>query len=157
GVVARHATERTMSRKARRGRHYCFLTVAVAALSVLAVRAQPAIGRAPSVQILQPPAIAGEYAIWGSTGVDTSGRIFFGITSNDKIGSGSAPLVELNPATSTFRDRGDVVTELARLGLRRTNESQMKIHSRIVQAIDGYQYFSSMDETGENDDGSKLP
>lgn len=33
----------------------------------------------------------------------------------------------------------------------------MKIHSRIVQASDGYQYFASMDETGEEDDGSKLP
>jgi hypothetical protein len=33
----------------------------------------------------------------------------------------------------------------------------MKIHSRIVFAADGYQYFASMDETGEADDGSKLP
>src|SRR5229473_700087 len=79
------------------------------------------------------------------------------MTSNDDRGSGSAHLFELNPDTSTFSDRGNVVAELERLGLRRPGETQMKIHSRIVQAQDGYQYFSSMDESGENEDGSKLP
>src|SRR5215831_14997708 len=112
---------------------------------------------APHVRILKPPEFPGEYAVWGATGVDRSGHIFFGMTSNDTRGSGSAHLFELNPASDTFTDRGDVVGELERLHLRRPGETQMKIHSRIVQAIDGYQYFSSMDETGEKDDGSKLP
>ena len=79
------------------------------------------------------------------------------MTSNDDRGSGSAHLFELNPTTDTFTDRGNIVAELERLGLRRPRETQMKIHSRIVQAADGYQYFSSMDETGEKEDGSKLP
>jgi hypothetical protein len=111
----------------------------------------------PQVRILKPPDFWGEYAIWGSTGVDRAGHIFFGMTSNDDRGSGSAHLFELNPTTDTFADRGNVVAELERLGLRRPRETQMKIHSRIVQAADGYQYFSSMDETGEKEDGSKLP
>src|SRR5262245_11154499 len=101
----------------------------------------------PRVRILKPPDFPGEYAIWGATGVDRSGHIFFGMTSNDTRGSGSAHLFELNPASDTFTDRGEVVAELERLQLRRPGETQMKIHSRIVQAIDGYQYFSSMDET----------
>jgi hypothetical protein len=111
----------------------------------------------PRVRILTPPDFVGEYAIWGSSGIDRAGHIFFGITSSDKSGSGSAHLFELDPATDAFVDRSNVIGELERLGLRRAGESQMKIHSRIVEALDGYQYFSSMDETGEKEDGSKLP
>jgi hypothetical protein len=54
-------------------------------------------------------------------------------------------------------DRGDVVSRLKELGLYRPGEGQMKIHSRIVQAEDGYLYFASMDEQGEHDDGTRLP
>src|SRR5207244_299265 len=72
-------------------------------------------------------------------------------------GSGSAHLFEFDPSTEVFSDRGNVVAELERLGIRRLHETQMKIHSRIVQASDGFLYFSSMDESGEADDGSKLP
>jgi hypothetical protein len=134
------------------------LTVAtlVVGTSFRLATAEPA-ASPPHVRILKPPDFWGEYAIWGATGVDRSGHIFFGMTSNDARGSGSAHLFELNPATDAFTDRGDVVAELERLHLRRPGETQMKIHSRIVQATDGYQYFSSMDETGEDDNGSKLP
>ncbi len=109
------------------------------------------------VKVLKPQDFWGEYAIWGATGFDRAGHIFFGMTSNDDRGSGSAHLFEFDPATERFTDRGNVVSELERLGLRRPGETQMKIHSRIVTAVDGYQYFASMDESGENDDGSKLP
>ena len=141
-------------------RAWTFATAVLAAAGSLGpatAQSTSSTGVSPHVRILRPPDFSGEYAIWGATGFDRSGHIFFGITSGDKSGSGSAHLIELNPATDTFSDRGNVVNELTRLGLRRPNESQMKIHSRIVQAADGYQYFSSMDETGENDDGSKLP
>ena len=114
-------------------------------------------GASPTVTILKPQDFWGVYAIWGATGSDKSGHIFFGMTSNDDRGSGSAHLFELNPANDTFTDRGDVVAQLERLGIRRPGETQMKIHSRIVQAQDGFQYFSSMDESGEDDNGSKLP
>jgi hypothetical protein len=111
---------------------------------------------APTVRVLTPPEFWGSYAIWGSTGVGPNGHIWFGITSNDEP-SGSAHLYEYDPDADTFADRGNVVAELTRLGLKRSGERQMKIHSRIVFAADGYQYFASMDESGEEDDGSKLP
>jgi hypothetical protein len=106
--------------------------------------------------VLNPPDYGGAYAIWGSTGTDRQGHIWFGMTSNDPV-SGSAHLYEYDPATDTFTDRGNVVAELTRLGLWRPGERQMKIHSRIIEAPDGYQYFASMDESGEADDGSQLP
>ena len=34
---------------------------------------------------------------------------------------------------------------------------QMKIHSKPVQANDGFLYFASMDEYGEKEDGTRLP
>ena len=94
----------------------------------------------PTVEVLKPPDYWGAYAIWGSTGNDAQGHIWIGITSNDDA-SASAHLYELDPATNVFADRGNVVAELQRLGLRRPGEKQMKIHSRIVLAQDGYQYF----------------
>ena len=99
----------------------------------------------------------GQYAIWGAVGSTRAGRIFFGMSSNDDSAGGSAHLYEFNPATEAFADRGTVVQELDRLGVRRPRETQHKIHSRIVEAADGFLYFSSMDENGEADDGSKLP
>lgn len=138
--------------------------VAVAAAAVVAAAARPVRSSgqgqpraaAPTVRVLNPPDYWGSYAIWGATGSDHRGHIWFGMTSNDEK-SGSAHLYEYDPASDVFTDRGNVVAELTRLGLRRPGETQMKIHSRIVEAPDGYQYFASMDESGEADDGSKLP
>jgi hypothetical protein len=142
--------------------------LAVSALGVSARHVQPpsgsaqsasassAAGTSPTVRVLNPPDYWGSYAIWGSTGADRRGHLWFGMTSNDPK-SGSAHLYEYDPTADAFTDRGNVVAELTRLGLRRPGETQMKIHSRIVEAPDGYQYFASMDETGEADDGSKLP
>lgn len=114
--------------------------------------------RAPTVTVLTPPDFWGEYAIWGATGADPAGtHVFLGMTSNDDGPEGSARLFELDTATGVFADRGAVVAELARLGLRRPGEGQLKIHSRIVYGADGRQYFASMDEGGENPDGSRLP
>ncbi len=142
-------------------RTYAATLVAVVIGAGIAVRAQaqapaPAATAHPSVHVVQLPDFWGEYAIWGSTGADARGRIWLGITSNDDD-SGSAHLFRYDPVTETVVDRGNVVGELQRLGLRRPGEKQMKIHSRIVQMPDGYLYFASMDESGEVDDGSKLP
>lgn len=108
------------------------------------------------MRILTPPDYPGAYAIWGATGYDARGHVWIGITSNDHK-TGSAHLYEFDPAMDKFTDRGNVVEELTRLGLRRPGELQMKIHSKIVEGPGSYQYFSSMDESGEEDDGSKLP
>jgi hypothetical protein len=136
-----------------RGGRWIGALLLVVATSALTTAQTPS----PAVKVLSPPDFWGEEAIWGATGFDRAGHIFFGMTSNDDRGAGSAHLFELDPATNRFADRGNVVAELERLGLRRPGETQMKIHSRIVIGADGLQYFASMDETGENDDGSRLP
>jgi len=43
-----------------------------------------------------------------------------------------------------------VVGELKYAGLYRNGEGQIKIHTKIVQAEDGYLYFASFDEEGES-------
>lgn len=119
-------------------------------------------GQAPTapagiqVKVIRVPDFWGAFAIWGATGVDRRGRLWLGVTSNDE-GTGSAHLMEFDPASGTFSDGGDVVGQLARAGVKRPGERQMKIHSRIVTAADGALYFASMDESGENPDGSALP
>jgi hypothetical protein len=112
--------------------------------------------RSPITRIISLPDFWGAHAIWGAIGNDRRGHIWLGITSNDE-NTGSAQLFEFDPATDVVVDRGNVVAELERLRLRRPGERQMKIHSRIVEMPDGHLYFSSMDESGENPDGSTLP
>ena len=128
------------------------ITLAVSLTSAAQVPQVPAASH-PTVRVIALPDFWGEYAIWGATGVDARGRIYLGITSNDS-GSGSAHLFRYDPDTGVVSDRGAVLDQLARLGLRRPGEKQMKIHSRIVLMPDGYLYFSSMDENGEAEDGS---
>jgi hypothetical protein len=102
------------------------------------------------------PDVPGAHAIWGATGQDARGHIWLGVTT-DGISPNSAHLFEHIPETGEFIDRGNVVAELERAGLRRAGEQQAKIHSRIIPGPDNYLYFASMDEDGERADGSKLP
>jgi hypothetical protein len=108
------------------------------------------------VRVISLPDFWGAYAIWGATGNDRQGRIWFSVTSNDEK-SASAHLFQFDPTANTITDRGNVMAELERIRPRKPGERQMKIHSRIVQMADGFLYFSSMDESGENADGSTLP
>jgi hypothetical protein len=87
-------------------------------------------------------------AIWGSTGRDFSGHIWFGVSTRED--GGSAHLLEYNPDTGEVKDRGDVVGELKQGGVYRAGEGQIKLHTKIVQAADGYLYFASFDEEGED-------
>ena len=59
-------------------------------------------------------------------------------------------MLEYEPDTGKITDRGDVLSQLKRAGLHRKDTSQIKIHSRIALGPDGYLYFTSMDEQGEN-------
>jgi hypothetical protein len=111
---------------------------------------------APRVKFIPLPDFPGAYAVWGATGRDSRGHIWVGISAHD-VTIPSAHLVEYDPDTDEVHDRGDVVSALEQCGLHRRGEGQMKIHSRIVQAADGHLYFASMDEQGENEDGSCLP
>ena len=111
--------------------------------------------RSPRIRFLDVPDFPGANAIWGSTGRDRRGHIWFGVSVIR--GEYSAHLVEYDPGRDMMIDRGDVISNLKAAGLHRRGERQIKIHSRIVQADDGYLYFTSTDEQGEGSDGSAPP
>lgn len=110
----------------------------------------------PQVTRIPVPAFPGAHAIWGSTGRDSSGHVWFGVSA---VGNPepSAHLFEHDPATGHTTDRGNVVDQLKLTGVWRPGEHQAKIHSRIVQGPDNFVYFASMDEEGETEDGSRGP
>ena len=109
----------------------------------------------PTVRPISFPSFSGAHAIWGATGQDSRGHIWFGVTAQ---GAGaSAHLFEYDPDSDRAIDRGNVLDQLAQAGVLRRGEEQAKIHSRIVQGPDDYLYFASMDEDGESEDGSRLP
>ena len=109
----------------------------------------------PKVELLNFDAFAGANAIWGATGRDDSGNIWLGVSS--RHGSSAAHLYQIPPGSDTPIDRGDAVSALRAQRIGPPQSMQGKIHSRIVQADDGYLYFASMDEHGERADGSALP
>jgi hypothetical protein len=101
---------------------------------------------APSVAEIPLPAFLSAEAIWGATGRDASGHIWIG--ASDRGNGGSAHLLEYEPDSGTLTDRGDVISELKYAGLYRSGEGQIKIHTKIIKADDGYLYFASFDEEG---------
>ncbi len=113
-------------------------------------------GTAPTLVPIELPRIHAAAAIWGATGRDHRGHIYFGI-SCDGAKDLSAHLVEYDPDTGRTTDVGGAVEQLKRLNLAKPGHEQNKIHSKIWQASDGYLYFTSMDEGGEAEDGSALP
>jgi hypothetical protein len=109
----------------------------------------------PPVKRLDLPAVPGGSAVWGATGRDHVGRVYFGVACSGP--APSAHLLEYDPKTTTVADRGSAVDQLWRLRKAEAGVGQAKIHSKILQGPDGFLYFASMDEAGEKDDGSKLP
>jgi len=109
----------------------------------------------PGFELLPFEAFPAGEAIWGASGRDGDGNLWFGVTSEG--GRRSAHLYQLFPYTGQLVDRGDVVTQLQHSGEGSAKTTQIKIHSRVVQAADGYLYFASMDEQGEQADGSAPP
>ena len=110
--------------------------------------------RAPRARELSLPNFENDSSIWGSTGQDISGQICFGVSASAK--GKSAHLVQCNPDSTECYDRGDVAVKLREVGLYSEGEGQVKIHSRIVPAGDGWLYFASTDEEGE-DAASNIP
>jgi hypothetical protein len=111
----------------------------------------------PQIMEIVLPDRPGAHAIWGSTGRDDSGRIYFGVASYG-IDNPSAYLLRYNPGDATVVPLGDVNSQLDALGVRKFEdyaETQMKIHSKACQAADGQIYFSSQDEHDEAANGSK--
>jgi len=101
----------------------------------------------PRVEEIKLPEVPGANAIWGGTGRDDRGGIWFGLCMKEGPGV-SAQLVEYIPEEDRAVLRGDVLMALAEHGLYRSGEAQAKIHTRIVQAADGNLYFGSQDEEG---------
>jgi hypothetical protein len=110
----------------------------------------------PKVERLDVPDDLGGQAIWGATGRDGAGHIWFGLSMPAGPGA-SARLIELDPDTDTLSDRGDVVSALKDAGRYQEGLSQNKIHSRIVEAPDGRLYFASMDESGADFETGRTP
>jgi hypothetical protein len=110
---------------------------------------------APSTKILALPDFADATAIWGSIGRDLQGKIWIGVSANSP--GKSAHLIQYDPEADAMRDRGSVIDQLKAVGLHRPGEGQVKIHSRIVTAEDGWLYFASTDEEGEDEKGTALP
>ena len=69
----------------------------------------------------------------------------------------SAHLMRYDADVDSWQDRGSVVDQLAAAGLRQEGEGQVKIHSKIIPANDGWLYFTSMDEDGEDASANVLP
>ena len=107
-----------------------------------------------TIRELELPLFAGANAIWGASGRDDQGHLWFGVSVQDEK---SARLIEYLPQQDRFVDHGDPVTALETHGLSRDGTRQVKIHSKIIQADDGHLYFSSMDEEGENHKTGALP
>ena len=96
------------------------------------------------------------YAIWGAFGTDAAGNVWFGVSAHD-VRHPSAHLFELDGRTGKIADRGHVLDQLGRAEARGDGEWQMKIHTRIIQGEDGWLYFASMDENGEDQAREKQP
>src|SRR5438093_7456759 len=97
--------------------------------------------QAPSVRELRLPPFADATSIWGATGHDLQGRIWLGVSAQS---SGmSAHLLQYDPEADAWHDRGAVVVQLQAAGLYRQGEGQIKIHSKIIVADDGWLYFAS--------------
>ena len=109
----------------------------------------------PSVRELKPPAFPGANAVWGATGRDPLGGIWFGVSASS--GGASAHLLHYDPTTDTWHDRGSVVDQLNAAGVYRDGEAQVKIHSKVILADDGWLYFASTDEAGEDPSSGKPP
>ena len=104
---------------------------------------------APEVVRVAIPEFPGMFAIWGATGCDARGHVWFAVCGHSRKHP-TAHLFEYVPTTGKVIDRGDVVSQLKLAGVYREGEMQMKIHSRIIPADDGHLYFASMDENDEN-------
>lgn len=106
---------------------------------------------APAVEIVELPRTGSNLdAIWGSSGKDDSGNIYFGVSSHDG-NYGSSFLYQYNSSTQKITSQGDTVRELKNNEIYKEGSRQNKLHSKIYQANDGYLYFSSFDETGEDE------
>ena len=122
--------------------------------------------RLPRLRLVAALDAPGAMAIWGASGRDSRGHLWFATSAVD-WGNPNVPghqpppptarLYEYDPVAGLISTRGDAVEQLQYLGLQMPGELQQKIHSKFVEAPDGYLYFASSDETGADMSGSVGP
>lgn len=123
---------------------WAVLLVAVAPIADAMAQSSPQpASHVLSVKQVPIPEFPGANAIWGATGQDRRGRVWFGVSVEG--GDGSARLFEYDPSTGAVIDRGGVVEALKRLDLYRPGETQVKIHSKLWH-VGEHLYFSSTDD-----------
>lgn len=113
--------------------------------------------RPPKLRLLDTPEFVGANSIWGATGRDDKGNMYFGVAAYG-VDDPSARLWRYKPDEDRFDDMGAVNLKLREMGIARVDrfpETQMKIHSKIFEVGDGRIYFSSQDEHDEAYDGSR--
>jgi len=106
--------------------------------------------KAPTIEEISLPELDSIDAIWGAIGRDDDGYIYIG-TSSHGGSYGSAYLYQYDPVTGEIIAQSDVVSQLKLNNVYRPNMRQNKLHSKFYQADDGYIYFSSFDEGGEEE------
>ena len=112
--------------------------------------------KAPNIQKVSFPNTKDGAAMWGATGRDSEGHIYFGVsTYSDE--DRTAYLYQYDPITGQFMQQGDVLSQLKKLSIYKPGMGQSKLHSKFYQADDGYLYFSSFDEQGESTSKGVLP
>jgi len=109
--------------------------------------------QAPKIREVRLPVSDGDEAIWGATGRDAKGNIYFGLASKASSEL-SAGLLQFSPRTGETTLLGRVDEWLSSQDSNRKTSLQDKIHSKFFEATDGNLYFASQDETGEKSDGS---
>ena len=138
-----------------RSRRAAWALIAAAVGAIGSCAAARAAGE-PQSHVLTCPAFDAAEASWGATGKDAQGRIWIGLSA--RMGEGaSAHLYRYEPDSGQCIGCGDVLSQLDRLGLLRPGEAQMKIHTKLVQADDGYLYFASVDDLGMDPNTLQLP
>jgi len=110
----------------------------------------------PIVTQLEFPIISEGSVLWGATGRDYFGHIYFGVSTYSK-NSDTAFLYQYSPQSNSLIKQSDVISQLKKAGLYSDGISQNKLHSKFYQAADGYLYFTSFDEQGENSKKGILP
>ena len=109
----------------------------------------------PKVTLIQVPDFEGAFAIWGSVGRDKDGQIWFSAASHF-VATQSGRLFQYDPSTDILSPRGDVLSELRRLGHYR-EEQKPKIHTKFFHGEDGCLYFASSDDPPPGETLIKAP
>jgi hypothetical protein len=100
---------------------------------------------APRIESVPVPPTDGGAAIWGATGRDDQGHVWFAASAFGAEVK-TARLFEYDAIAGSVADRGDVLSEARKAGFYRPGMKQSKIHTKIIQAGDGNLYFASSDE-----------